>query len=49
MKNMFTRFFAGKKQSIPALEERIQNGPIKPEWIFVDKGNYLMCSLPFSL
>lgn len=48
MKTMFTMIFGGKKESLPAETEKVTTA-VKSEWIFVDKGNYLMRSLPFSL
>ncbi|MFI5205297.1 MAG: hypothetical protein ACHQF2_12435 [Flavobacteriales bacterium] len=49
MKSRITRFFGGMKESIPAETARTETTQTKSEWIFVDKGNYLMRSLPFSL
>ncbi|MFI5204835.1 MAG: hypothetical protein ACHQF2_10100 [Flavobacteriales bacterium] len=49
MKSRITRFFGGKNESTTAGTERTEITQTKSEWIFVDKGNYLMRSLPFSL
>jgi hypothetical protein len=42
-------FLGKKKENSFSDTEKDQTGQIRQEWIFVDKGNYLMRSLPFSL
>jgi hypothetical protein len=50
MKSLMNLMFGTKKEiALGQSEKESFAPPVKSEWIFVDKGNYLVKCLPFSL